>query len=312
VPRIRHYASPSVVTVIPRVSVLLVAHRTRELIDVCLESLYAGITKDVEVVVVDNGSNDGTAERIASRWPQVRLYVSEENLGFGRAMNLAAAHAQGEVLILLNPDTVVHDDAIMRLAVFAQSHPQAGLVGGRTLAPDGTLDPRSCWGAPTTWSTVCFATGLSTAFKGSRLFDPEALGGWARDSVREVGVVTGCLLAVRRDVWDELGGFDPAFFMYGEDLDLSLRATALGYRPMVTPDAVVTHVVGASTALRGDRMLLVMKGKVTIARKHGPGVGVHLLAMGVAVRAFVARIFGRDCVVWPELWQRRHEWLPGY
>jgi GT2 family glycosyltransferase len=129
-------------------SVLIVAYRTPELIDDCLKSLYAGITDEVEVVVVDNASGDGTAEQIAANWPQVKLIVSDTNLGFARAVNLAARHATGEVLVLLNPDTVVHDDPVAELVSFLRERPEVGLAGGRTLAPDGTLDPRSCWGGP--------------------------------------------------------------------------------------------------------------------------------------------------------------------
>ena len=296
----------------PRASVLIVAYRTPELIDDCLKSLYAGVTDEVEVVVVDNASGDGTAEQIAANWPQVKLIVSDTNLGFARAVNLAARHATGEVLVLLNPDTVVHDDPVAELVSFLRERPEVGLAGGRTLAPDGTLDPRSCWGRPTVWSTFCFAAGLSTAFKGNRFLDPEALGGWQRDDVRQVGVVTGCLLAVPRTVWDELGGFDPSFFMYGEDVDLSLRAAALGYQPSIDPKAVITHVVGASSAHRADKMMLVMKGKATVADKHLHPAAKALLAAGVAVRAAGARATRNSKVVWPELWRRRREWLAGY
>jgi GT2 family glycosyltransferase len=296
----------------PTVSVLIVAYRSKHLLNECLASLFAQSTAAVEVIVVDNASNDGTAELVATSWPKVKLVSSNENIGFARAVNLAAARARGEMLVLLNPDTVVHDDAIVQLASFARKHPEAGLVGGRTLNPQGALDPRSCWGVPTSWSLVCFATGLSTFFKGSRLFNPESLGGWARDEVREVGMVSGCLLAVPRTVWKQLGGFDSAFFMYGEDLDLSIRASRLGYRPMITPDAVITHLVGASTALRADRMLLVFKGRATVARKHGPLGGVFMLAIGVALRAFMAKMIGQRQVVWRELWIRRSEWIDGY
>ena len=108
----------------------------------------------------------------------------------------------------------------------------------------------------------------STAFKGSRLFDPEAIGGWKRDSVREVGVVTGCLLLAPRALWRELGGFDPRFFMYGEDADLSMRAWARGLRPAITPDAVITHEIGVSSASRPDKLVLLFRGKATLLRKH--------------------------------------------
>jgi GT2 family glycosyltransferase len=295
-----------------RTSVLIVAYHTPELLDACLRSILATTDERVQVVVVDNASGDGTAELVANHFPAVELIRAGENLGFARGINLAAEHATGDVLVLLNPDTVVHEGALQRLADFARANPRAGLVGGRTLMPDGRLDPRSCWGRVTSWSLLCFATGLSTLARGSRVFDPESLGGWRRDSVREVATVTGCLLAVRRVVWDELGGFDPEFFVYGEDVDLSVRAAALGYRPKITPDAVVTHVVGASSADPAGRQLLLFKGKATLARKHGPRVALALLATGVAARAAGARLAGSTSSAWPELWRRRREWLAGF
>jgi GT2 family glycosyltransferase len=293
-------------------SVLIVTYRATEAAIDCLTSLTAGADAGAEVIVVDNASGDGTAERIAARFPRVRLIEAGENLGFARAVNLAAGHATGDVLVLLNPDTIVHDGAIGHLAEFARAHPDAGLVGGRTLTPAGDLDPHSCWGVPSAWSMVCFATGLSTLFKHSRVLDPESLGRWQRDSVREVGVVSGCLLAVRREVWDQLGGFDPSFFMYGEDVDLSLRAARLGYRPLITPRAVVTHIGGASSSVHVERLVLLMKGKVSLMARHGPAAGRALLAAGVALRAATCVAAGARDKGWPALWRRRREWLDGY
>ena len=148
---------------------------------------------------------------------------------------------------------------------------ERAICGGRTLRPDGRLDPGSCWGAPTLWSLFCSRHGALERFKGTRIFDPESLGGWKRDSVRDVDIVTGCLLFVPKELWRDLGGFDPRFFVYGEDADLALRAAAAGVRRVITPEAVVTHEVGVSSATRPDKLVLLFRGKVTLLRKHwGP------------------------------------------
>jgi N-acetylglucosaminyl-diphospho-decaprenol L-rhamnosyltransferase len=268
------------------------------------------------VIVLDNASGDGTVEMIRAEFPDVRLLVLEENLGFAAGVNRAAEEARGEYVLLLNPDTVVHDGALDSLVRFARAHPEHGLVGGRTLDPDGTVNPGSCWAQPTLWSLACFATMLSTAFRGSRLFDPEAIGGWRRDSVREVGIVTGCLLLVPRALWRELGGFDTRFFMYGEDADLAMRAWARGLRPAITPDAVVTHEIGVSSSSRPDKLVLLFRGKATLLRKHwSPArreLGLALLRLGVGVRALLAR--GREdrAGAWPDVWASRKSWLAGY
>src|SRR5947207_213624 len=186
----------------PDLSILVVSYNTCQLLRDCLASVYqeTGGTA-FEVVVVDNASDDGSADMVATEFPAVRLFALDENLGFARATNLAADKAVGEFLLLLNPDTTVLDGATGRLLAFARRHPADGVYGGRTVRPDGTVDPSSCWGAPGLWSVSCFALGLSALFPRSRLFDPESLGRWERDSVRHVDVVTGCLMLVPAALW---------------------------------------------------------------------------------------------------------------
>jgi N-acetylglucosaminyl-diphospho-decaprenol L-rhamnosyltransferase len=304
------------------VSVLVVSYCTRALTLACLESLYSqpqGVS--FEVVVVDNASNDGSAEAIASAYPQARLIALDENIGFGRASNIAARASDGEYVLLLNPDTEVPAGLLERMVAFERAHPDAGLVGGRTKKPDGTPDPSSCWGAFTLWSVTCFATGLSTIFKKNAFFDPESMGSWQRDSVRKVGVVTGCLLLARRTLWDELGGFDPRYFMFGEDFDLSARAIDLGYTPMITPDATIMHVLSASTTVRADRLVLMSKARMTIMQQRwrpaARRLGVVMYSFGVWFRGAAARVGelrsgGRTERAWAPTWQRRREWSAGY
>ena len=306
----------------PDVSILIISHNTGPLTVACLESLPAGTGGlDTEVIVVDNASTDDSVALIRDRFPQVRLLPQDENLGFGPAVNLAAEQAAGEFLLLLNPDTVVLERSLERLVEFARAHPEHGVYGGRTLRPDRSLDPSSCWGAPTLWSHVCFGLGLSTLFRGSRLFDPDSLGRWQRDSVRPVGVVTGCLLLIPRKVFEALGGFDPRYFMYGEDVDLSVRARRAGWNPVITPDAVIIHHVGASSSNWADKHVLVMRGKTTLARTHWTGwrrrLCLEMLRLGVALRGVLgvaAAAAGRRPrrSDWPELWRRRAQWWPGY
>ena len=296
-------------------SVLIVTFRNPDLTAACLRSVLAETDGPSEVIVVDNASDDGTPDMVARDFPEVRLIRSPENLGFARANNLAAREARGEQLILLNPDTVVHDHALDRLVRFSRERQRPGLTGGRTLRPSGELDPSSCWGTMSLWSLTCFATGLSTLARRSAWLDPESLGRWQRDSVREVGVVTGCLLAVPRRVWDQLGGFDERFFMYGEDADLSIRAAAAGYTPMITPEATITHVVGASSSNKAAKAERVLQSKVTLVRKHWKGpkrrFGLLLLTAGAGARALGSRLLGRGAT-WVEVWAARDRWQRGF
>lgn len=301
----------------PLLSVIVVNYNTCEATSACLASVREQeVDFDVEVVLVDNGSADSSAEILRRRHPEVHVIEAGENLGFARGVNLGVHHATGEYVLLLNPDTLVRPGTLAQLVSFARRHPDYGVYGGRTLRPDGSVDPSSCWGAPTLWSLTSFALGLSTAFKGSRVFDPEALGGWERDSVREVPIVTGCLLLTSRTDWDRIGGMDELFFLYGEDAEFSLRARAKGYRPVVVPEAVIVHEVGGSTASAGRKMSMVMAGKVTLLERAWPAprarVGIALLLLGSLVRTGLEVASRRRTPTWGVVWRQRDDWRHGY
>ncbi|MFY1636614.1 glycosyltransferase family 2 protein [Solwaraspora sp. WMMB335] len=304
----------------PDVSIVIVSYNTRELILRCLTELHASLTPDVcaEVVVVDNASADGSADAIAAQFPQVRLVRLTENVGFGRGVNRGAMVSSGRYLLCLNPDTVPVGHPVTELVTFADQHPGHGLYTGRTLHPDGTDDNYSCWGMPSLWSTFGFASGLTTAFRGRAWADPEALVGYDRRSVREVPALSGCLLLVERDLFGRLGGFDPQYFLYSEDIDLSTRARALGARPVVNPAAQVVHTVGASSSSEGQR-IRILRGKATYLRRNWSPwrarAGVALLVTGVGLRAVGKTILGRDRsrgVDWVGVWRARREWAAGY
>jgi N-acetylglucosaminyl-diphospho-decaprenol L-rhamnosyltransferase len=287
----------------------------------CLQSLHDQRGRlNQQVIVVDNGSTDGSIDLIRSRFVDIELIDANENLGFARGVNLAATRANAEFLLLLNPDTVVLDRAVERLVTFARLHPGHGLYGGRTVKRDGSLEHSSCWALPTVWSMTCFALGLTTLFRNSTWFDPEAMGNWHRDTVREVGMVTGCFLLVPHDLWRELRGFDERYFMYGEDVDLAFRARRAGYRPIVCPDACIVHDVGKASASRADKLVLVFKGKATLLRDHFFGwrrrlVLAELLA-GVGLRALLARVgpgsHRPEADAWCALWAKYRSWIKGY
>lgn len=298
-------------------AIIVVSYNTRDRTLACLRSVLrepAGVP--TEVIVVDNDSHDGSADAIEREVPSATVIRSDRNLGFARGVNLGADRASAEYLLLLNPDTVVLPGSLAALLNFALTHPRHGIYGGRTLHEDGTLDPSSCWGAPTLWSLTCFALGLSTAFPGSSLFDPESLGRWQRNSVRTVPIVTGCLLLVRRDRFLDLGGLDPRYFLYGEDAEFSLRARGLGLRPVIVPEAQIIHAVGASTGARGPKMSMIMAGKVTMLRSLWPTtrarIGIALMVVGVALRAGLESVTRRRDRMWVHVWRTRSRWLPGY
>ncbi|MEO0403196.1 MAG: glycosyltransferase family 2 protein [Pseudomonadota bacterium] len=309
---------------VPELTVIVVSYNTRALTLRALETLYDTThIASFRTVVFDNASTDGSAEAVAAAFPQAELIASPENVGFAKANNLVAAQANTDWLLLLNPDTECHAGAVDTLLHFAKAHPQAGIVGGRTVFPDGSLNIASCWMRITPWSAFCAATGLSALFSSSAWLNPEAMGNWKRDSVREVDIVVGCFMLLPRSLWDTLGGFDLRYFMYGEEADLCLRAKALGYRPMITPEAQIMHLVGASSKSQAKKYAMVAKARMTLIQDHWPPAwvpfGRAMMWTWAASRALalttLARVTGRKAdaaAVWAAIWAARRDWLEAY
>jgi|GEM_PF-91207 len=291
------------------VTTIVVTYNNERQIEDCLTSVLADPASSGGLIVVDNASSDATASVIAERFPQVTLVRSPDNLGFGRACNLAAKQTAGDYLAFVNPDAVLHGEAITRLVRFARTRPRGGIYGGRTVEPDGTAGIESVFAQPSLWGSFCFGSGLSTLAPRT-VFDPESMGRWNRDTVREVGFVAGLLMLVDRELWTRLDGFDDDFFMYCEDADLALRAARLGYRPCMTPDASVTHEGGGSSPTNGAQRTLLLTGRVTFMRKNWSPLrsraGIGLLALGVGLRSAGGEPGWRDA------WDTRSVWLHGY
>lgn len=307
------------------VTIIIVSYNTREMIVECIQSVLKQTTSTrYEIIVVDNCSVDGSAEAIRTNFPNIKLICLSENLGFARANNLGAKHARGCRLLLLNPDTVILDHAIDRLHDFARSTPKSRIWGGRTVFADGSLNPASCWRRMTLWSLFCNATGLNS-LKGSSFFNPEGYGGWKRDTVRAVDIVVGCFFLIDRDLWEELHGFDPIFFMYGEEADLCQRGRQFGAQPKVTPSATIIHYGGASETDKTELRIRVLASKVTLIMRHWSPTfafaGRLLFLMSALVRLVVYCTlagltdkpnFRRNAQIWREVWRSRHHWITGW
>lgn len=298
------------------VTVVIVSYNTRDLLLRCLDSLAAAETRaSYEVVVVDNASHDASRAALAGRRDITPIFLMD-NVGFAAACNLGAKQGRGSHVLLLNPDTEMRPGCIDALLDVLRRHPDAGVVGGRTVSEDGQLDPHSCWGQPSLWSMACFAAGLSTLFAGNRVFDPESLGTWPRNDEREVGVVTGCLLLCSRELWRRLGGMDATYFVYGEDVDFSFRARQLGFRPRITPRAELMHVRGAASTTSVAKWTMILRGKVTFMRSNWPGwrgrLGVAFLLIGALLRAVAVPLRLPVTGPWGRIWHLRDQWREGW
>jgi len=310
----------------PTVSIIVVNYRTRDMTLECLRSIVRE-TKETsyEILLVDNASNDGTIEAVASELPGVRCFPLSENVGFARANNIAAKEAKGRLLLMLNPDTVVLDQAIDRLIAFSDKRPQAKIWGGQSLRGDLSLDPTSCWGRVTLWSVICRAFAIDSAFPNSPALNSEGYGGWDRLTEREVDIVCGCFMLIDRDLWDRLGGFDGIFFMYGEEADFCMRAAKLGTRPAFTPGATIIHYGGASHQVEVERIIRGLSARSELIARHfsplSQPVGLFVNSLLPLVRALgysVAGRLSRDGAMkaradtWWSVWLRRSAWRNGF
>lgn len=235
-----------------RLSVVVPTHETRDLTLRCIATLEAEGTDGLEIVVVDDGSSDGTAEALAARHPRVRVLRNEPAAGFTRAANRGLAEARGDLLLLLNSDTEVAPGAFAPLfAAFARD-PRLGAAGAVLHYPDGS--PQWSGGrAPTLAWLFVLASGLAPLLARVPV--------WRR--VKPVGApagrvdwVTGAALALRRRAWEEAGGFDEQFRFYGQDLDLCLRLRDAGWKVELVPGLRVLHHHGATIGSRSHLELL--------------------------------------------------------
>lgn len=308
----------------PALSIIVVSFNTADMTVDCLQSVVDQTTDtDYELIVIDNASDDDSADRIAAAFPGIRLIRSPDNLGFARANNVAAREARGEYLLLLNPDTLVLDGAIDRLMAFARARPEARIWGARTLFGDRSLNRTSCFRQMSPWTLFCQITGLNVFFPRSEWLNPESYGAWDRGEERAVDIVSGCCLLLPRALWEALDGFDERFVMYAEEADLCLRARDRGARPRVTPEATIVHYGGASQKVRAERMIRLLRAKRTMITKHWRGLAGALgplmfLALpwtryaGYGVVRMVRPSAAESHAVWAEVWARRGEWQDGY
>jgi GT2 family glycosyltransferase len=234
----------------PLVSIVIVSYNTREMTLECLRVLYADLRAShldstSEVWVVDNASRDGSVAAIRAAFPLVNVMASDRNIGFGAANNRALEQASGEFLLLLNSDAFPEPGAIGALARYLREHREVGVVGPRLLNRDGSLQ-ESCFRFPSPTQKWVENLWISAVLKNHPVLGDYRR--WAHDAERQVDFVSGACMMVRREVYDQVGGFDERFFMYSEETDWQRRIRDNGWQVAFTPSAQVTHYGGSSGA----------------------------------------------------------------
>jgi GT2 family glycosyltransferase len=249
-------------------SVLIVSWNTRELTLAALRSFLPASGVELEVIVVDNASADGSADAIAAELPAVRLIRNDRNVGFAGGVNIGLKAARHPLVLLLNPDTRVLGDALARLVDYADAHPEAGILGPRVLNEDGSLQA-SRFRFPSLLNQVLSATYLYQLFPRSAFFNRERLGGRETDAAEPVEAVSGCCFLIRRALLDEVGVLDENFFMYAEEVDLCYRAWQAGYEVHYAPVGEIVHLGGGASRLASQRNFLeYRRSMLRFFRKH--------------------------------------------
>ncbi len=228
------------------ISVVIVTFNSLGVIDECLHPLNSCPHEDVHVIVVDNASTDGTPEHIERRYPDITLIRAESNDGFAAGVIEGVSASTSEVIVLLNPDAVVATDTLRALADQMQSEATLGILAPAIIQPAGRLRITSAGRFPTAWRMFTHYAGLSRYARRVPLLEGHYLRPEHVTGECDTDWVTGACLAMRRTVWDEIGGISRRWFMYAEDIDLCLRVKRAGYRVVLSPTWSADHLVGAS------------------------------------------------------------------
>lgn len=237
-------------------SVTICSWNTKDDLRACLASLRALRDEtSFEVIVVDNNSEDGSAEMVAREFPEFRLLAQSRNLGFTGGHNLAIAQRRGRHAMLLNSDTIVHPGALAELLAALEADPRAGIVGPKLLNPDGSLQ-YSCRRFPTPATALFRNTLLGRMFPRNRFTREYLMQDWPHDRTREVDWLSGAAMVIRDRVLETVGALDPGYFMFCEDTDLCRRAWKAGWKVLYVPRAIVTHAIGRSTDKAPNRMIV--------------------------------------------------------
>ena len=248
-------------------SIIIVNWNTREMLRDCLQSVFdtaADITFDVWVV--DNGSSDDSQQMVRDAFPQVELIANQDNKGFAGANNQALSRAKGRHVLLLNSDTLVHGDVLSASVRYLDDNPDVGAMGCRVLNTDGTLQITGSQ-LPSLLNLSLQATGLNRL--PGRFFDRFQMARWDRRDARDLDVIFGCYLMVRRSVIEQVGLLDDTFFFYGEETDWCFRIAKGGWRLVLAPVGEITHFGGGSVKkLNHKRNIMLSEGTIRFHRKH--------------------------------------------
>ncbi|MCX8081419.1 MAG: glycosyltransferase [Bacteroidia bacterium] len=277
-----------------KLTVVIVSYNVKHFLDQCLYSLFRSLKNvDAEVYVVDNASVDQSARMVMEKYRTVKVIANKENLGFSRANNQALRIAEGEYVLLLNPDTVLQDDTIEKCLQFMDNHPEAGALGVRMVDGKGNFLPESKRGFPSPWNSFCKMFGLSALFPKIKIFGGYHLSYLDPHKNHEVDILSGAFMLIRSAALEKAGLLDEDFFMYGEDIDLSYRIKKAGYKNYYFAQTSIIHYKGESTKKGSLNYVRVFyQAMLIFIRKHFSGnkknIFIFFIYCAIFLRAFMA------------------------
>ena len=231
-----------------QLSVIILNYNVRYFLELCVLSVQKAIQNlDAEIIVIDNNSSDDSCAMMKLRFPNIKLIENKENYGFPKGNNIAVKEAKGEYICILNPDTVVAEDTFEKLLAFAKSKTDLGIVGCKLVDGTGNFLPESKRGIPTPWIAFTKIFGLYKLFPKSSLFNKYYAKHLGENQTGKVDILVGAFMVMKRELYNQLEGFDENCFMYADDIDLSYRALLLHKQNYYFHETTVIHYKGEST-----------------------------------------------------------------
>ena len=263
-----------------QLSIIIVSYNVKHFLEQCLYSVQKAIENiEAEVWVTDNASADESVKYLKPKFPWVNFITKTENTGFARANNPVIFNCSGKYILFLNPDTLISEDTLLKVVAFMEANKQAGALGVRMIDGRGTFLPESKRSFPSPLTSFYKLSGLSYLFPSSRVFSRYSLSYLDEFKTHEVDVLSGAFMLVKKNLLMELKGFDEAFFMYGEDIDLSYRIQKLGWKNYYFSEATIIHFKGKSTSRKSLKYVKLFYGAMSIfVKKHYTGRLAHLYA----------------------------------
>jgi GT2 family glycosyltransferase len=281
----------------PDISIVIISYNTLEMTRDCLLSVFRNIGKLAsQVIVVDNDSKDGSAQMVRNTFPEALLIANDRNLGFAAANNQGFRLASGEYILLLNSDTVVLGDVLERSVEYMRANSAVGAMGCRVLNTDRTMQ-ETCSGYPTLGRLFMMTMALDR-LPGLKTYDRYLLRGWQRDSERDVEVISGCYLLVRRLAIAEVGGLDENFFFFGEETDWCLSMRKAGWQLKFAPVGEIIHHGGGSVKkLNYRRDVMLTEATIRLHKKNGGVISAVIAFVILAVFNFSRAVIWTLCAL---------------